>query len=354
MKSTTTKNYETFHAAKAPAGFDPSQPFVVCPWGTVQTRKGPVTVNEHTLAVFRANQKAARRDAVAGDFEHSTLRGKEPVKVSGYYDVDVIPGKGIVATLRSATPDLQFVREGHYPDISPAIERTPAGVVESLHSFAFCRHGEMAHPDLELFSVEVCIDCGGHDEDSPQTKAPHYSTLMTDAQMLADLLSLLTGETIAPDATPEAKMAAIAKAKAKASATPAPAEMSADLITRIDAKLDALEKTVTAFAAADATREVDSLIMEAQRDGKNIGLKRERLVAMGAEGTREYLGTLTAGVVTGGGVNATAADAAKQGKADKVTDVFSAEAIAMMKRNGTDPEEMLAEHNRRIAEAAGE
>lgn len=355
MKSTVTNEVATFRAAQTPKDFNPAEWFVVCPWGTVETRKGPVTVNERTLAVFEANQKALRRDAVAGDFEHNTLRGVEPTPVTGYYSARVTRGVGIEAKLNHATPDLEMVKAGHYPDISPAVERDERGVVQSLHSFAFCRHGEISHPDLEIFSVEVSVEVDGSGDAGGQPKTQPKAHIMSDAEMLAELLSALTGETIAPDASPETKAAALAKAKTAMTAKPA--EMSAgspDKITALSAAVNELKSKITALAAKDGERSVDLLIAEAQTRGKKIGLSRDRLVAMGAEGAKEYLDSLEAGVVIPDGRNNPATASPKSKSGDKPTDVFSADTIAMWKRQGIDPQDMLKRHNERAAAAGTE
>jgi len=351
VKRTVTQQLATFHAARTPQGFDPANEFVVCPWGTVQTRRGPVTVNERTLSVFDSNQRAARRDAVAGDFEHVTLRGKEPCKVAGYWTPRVVRDVGIVVALHHVTPEVDLVKAGHYPDISPAVERDSNGVVEGLHSFAFCRHGEMAHPNLEMFSVEVTVEMDGAEGGcNPNT---NEAPIMTDAEMLAELLSALTGETIAPDASPETKAAALAKAKAAAKPAAAAAEgMSADLaatLTALTADVATLKAEAQTFRASEGERAVDALIAEATGSGKQITLKRERLLALGAEGTREYLAGLTPGVVTPDHRNNPAATAA--GSATKPAEVFSADLIAMFKRNNIDAEEYAKLHKEREAES---
>jgi phage I-like protein len=341
-----------FRAVRAPAGFDPAQDFVVCPWGTIQTRKGPVTVNEHTLKVFAATQKAERRDKVAGDFSHNTLRGPEPIKVAGWWLPRVVANVGIVVSLYSVTPEIKMVTDGHYPDISPAIERNEKGEVEGLHSFAFVRHGEIDHPDLEIFSVE---------SGAPTTPLP-----MTDSQMLAELITALTGEELPADATTEAKIAACAKAKSggklatdnkdkdKDAMTAEERKLFTDLtssVTALAAQVTGLKSEVTAFGVKDAEREVDTLIHRATHvDRKQIGLKRERLIVMGAEGTREYLETLPSGVVKTDGGNRQSNNNVKgantPGKTGKQTgtDVFGAEAAAMLKRNGMDPDKLAKDY----------
>lgn len=354
MKRTVTQHLATFHATRTPQGFDPANEFVVCPWGTVQTRRGPVTVNERTLSVFEANQRAARRDAVAGDFEHGTLKGQEPCKVAGYWTPRVVRDVGIVVALHHTTPEVEMVKAGHYPDISPAVERDANGVVEGLHSFAFCRHGEIAHPNLEMFSVEVTVEMDGAEGgcNPNTTKAP----IMTDAEMLAELLSALTGETIAPDASPETKAAALAKAKAAAKPAAAAAEgMSADVtaaLTTLSADVAALQRDAAAFRAAEGARAVDALIAEATAAGKKPGLKRDRLIALGAEGTREYLASLEPGVVTPDLRNNPAATAA--GSATKPADVFSADTLTMWARNGIDADAMFKKWQARQTEAPAE
>ena len=170
---------------------------------------------------------------------------------------------------------------------------------------------------------------------------------MTDTEMLCDLLSTLTGETIAADATAETKIAALAKAKG---AKAPPAEMSADAIKKLHDRLDT-------FAAENGKRDVLALVAEAQHAGKKISLKLDRLVAMGAEGAKEYLDSLDAGVVkpgAGNNNNLGEANKGKPGKGDKVTDVFSGEQINLFRRNGCDPEDMLKAHNERVLLSAEE
>lgn len=306
-----------------PGGTLPNE-LVLCPWGTTQTRKGTFAVNAYTLSVFAGRQAAMRRDMVAGDFEHGTLTKTEPVRVGCYAVPRVVDGVGIVCSVNHWTPDgKEYVAGGHYPDISPALEVDKNGNVIGLHSFAFVRHGEIDSDALQIFSA---------DQANPKMN------LLT---LLNSVLAALAIDPVKEDATAEDMAAVIAKAEAAAKAKTGEmetveltAEQRAAPLAPIMAEVQRLSAAVVALTAADKSRQIDGMIEAAKANGKAIGLKRETLLAMGADAVGEYLGTLEDNAIPLQGGNG----GAKSGEDVKVK-AFSADQEAMLARMGIKPEE---------------
>jgi phage I-like protein len=309
-----------------PGGTLPNE-LVLCPWGTTKTRKGTFAVNAYTLSVFAARQAAMRRDMVAGDFEHGTLTKTEPVRVGCYAVPRVVDGVGILCSVNHWTPDGQeYVAGGHYPDISPALEVDKEGNVIGLHSFAFCRHGEIDSDALQIFSA---------DQSQPQPM-----NLLT---LLNAVLAALAIDPVKQDATAEDMAAVLAKAEAAAKAKTGVMEATVELtaeqqttpLAPIMAEMQRLSAAVVALTAADKSRQIDGMIEAAKANGKAIGLKRETLLAMGAEAVGEYLATLEENAIPLQGGNG----GAKGGVETKV-EAFSADQKAMFQRMGVTPEDV--------------
>lgn len=226
---------------------------LVCPWGRVETNKGPVVVNDRTLrelAVFQARQKF---DRIAFDFQHQTLKGVEPVKVAGYGTPEVVAGEGIYLTAITYTPEgADVLPGGHYPDISPSVYRHEDGTVYGLHSVAACRQGEI--DGLTLFSAEIEIEI--------KTASMDYK-----AQLIALLAAL--GGTVSPDATDEQITAAVS---ALAKGGGAPAAMSAEIAD--------MKKRLDGFEVAETNRQKAALVAAAGSAGKVIPLSAEGIAAL--------------------------------------------------------------------------
>jgi len=312
-----------------PGGTLPNE-LVLCPWGIRSTRKGRFEVGAHTLAVFSQRQAAMRRDMVAGDFEHGTLKKEDPVRVACYGVPRVVEGVGIVADINHWTPDgKEFVGGGHYPDISPALEVNAAGQVIGLHSFAFCRHGEIADDSLQIFSAD---------------SQPQIMNLLT---LLNAVLAALSIPPVKDNATPEdlaavmAQATAAAKAKSETEVEVEPMSADADKITPILAPLITevrnLRADVVALTAADTTRKIDNLLSAAKAAGKAIGLKPATLYAMGADAVTEYLDSLPENAVPLQGANG---GTGTQSAADAKVEAFSADQKAMFSRMGMTAEEV--------------
>ena len=99
-------------------------------WGKNITSEGEVIVDDLTVRVFSANQKAIGRERVVVDFEHNTVPGTpeykrttEPRAVAGHAHLVCIPGEGIfaeaityTATGKKSAPDFEDVSLAPYCD----------------------------------------------------------------------------------------------------------------------------------------------------------------------------------------------------------------------------------------------
>ena len=131
---------------------------LVGPWGTHQTSKGPIIIDEKTVQEMPRNQKLSNFDRIALDFNHNTVpdsdsyRG-EPAKIAAMGTPSVVSGEGISLNDLSWTPDgRDYVAGNHYIDVSPTVQTSPQNQVIFLHSAALCRTG--AIPGLTLFSSD--------------------------------------------------------------------------------------------------------------------------------------------------------------------------------------------------------
>lgn len=134
----------------------------VAPWGTHNTSKGRVVINETTARELPVNQKRAQYDRVALDFEHNTIpdsqtyRG-EPAKIAAMATPSVVPGEGIIFDALDWTPEgREYIGNNHYCDISPALQFNPQDEAILIHSAAVCRMG--AIPGLTFFSTNPLVE----------------------------------------------------------------------------------------------------------------------------------------------------------------------------------------------------
>lgn len=131
---------------------------VVAKWGSVDTAKGRITINETSAREVPRNQKLANFDRVALDFNHNTVPGSEsykgePAKVAAYASPIVESGIGIVFQEVDWTDEgRHFVGGKHYIDLSPTLQLNAQGEAVFIHSAAVCRQG--AIPGLSLFSAD--------------------------------------------------------------------------------------------------------------------------------------------------------------------------------------------------------
>lgn len=268
-------------------GADKSLPtrLLVVPWGTSQTRLGPVTVNATTLAQFAANQAAAKFDRVAFDFQHATVKAKpgdEPIRVAGYGTPEIVEGEGIYLSAITYTDEGHAVLpQGHYPDISPTVLRNEAGEVMFLHSVGAVRQGEIdgltlfgapAPAVLTALSAEMAGE-GSETADWRAIVVGLLNALGTEPALEADAVTddalAAAADTLATRL--QAKPGAAKRSPQKpATDTPdhTPDAMSAETIAALTERLTALEAN-----QIDTRR--DQLVAQATRDGKVIPLSAE-------------------------------------------------------------------------------
>ncbi len=245
---------------------------IVAPWGSHETNKGTVVVNSTTLAQLPANNRAARFDRVALDFNHNTVPGApahkgEPAKVAAYGNVSVEDGIGIVLSAIEWTPEgREHASNGHYPDVSPAIVQNDAGEVIFLHSAGLARQGEM--DGVTLFSADY----------SPSQ--PNEKRNMNYKALVITILSAL-GFSIPGDASDEdVKKAAedFAEKNKKKPEAETPTALSAaimEAIKPLSAEIEKLKQVQLAAQTNEEKGQRDQLIQRASQEGKVIPLSAE-------------------------------------------------------------------------------
>lgn len=236
---------------------------LVAPWGETKTRKGLVVCNARTLAELPGNQVSEKRDRVAFDFNHNTVKenAPEPIRVAGYGIPEVVEGEGLyLSSIEYTEEGADLLAKGHYPDISPAVVRDKkTGEILLLHSVGACRHGEIdgltlfsASDDLRLstFMAMGDEDEGEDDGDKVELRA-----------VLIGLINGMNPETPLADDASDGDIATAARAVA---AKMKPAEGGAET-TAMSARLDA-------FEAKFEKRERAAMVKQATADGKVIPL----------------------------------------------------------------------------------
>ena len=251
-------------AAKIAADKPLPDRLLVVPWGTTTTRKGLVVCNATTLAQLPGNQAREKYDVVAFDFQHNTVKENvpEPKKVAGHGIPEIVDGEGIYLSSIDYTPEgREYLANGHYPDISPAVVRNEAGEVLFLHSVGACRQGEI--DGLTLFSasddIRLSTFAAAEDETDPaETTEP------------ADLRSLLVG--LLNAINPEAQLAADATDGDIATAARAVAGKMkpSDEVTAMSARITLLEATVGNTAR-------NAIVTRAVAEGKVIPLSSDQI-----------------------------------------------------------------------------
>lgn len=325
---------------------------VVCPWGSRDIgARGKVIVNDKTIAAFAASQKLLGRDGkVAGDFDHNTVEGtvvfladKEPRHVAAWGIAQVERGIGITVTDLTYTPEGKAALEGgHFQDISPAVVRDGEGVVIGLHSFAFCRHGQ-----IDGFTIEQAAATGSLKAKlTALTASDDIKTALTEAFQTAlsptpmkptpELIALFTalGMTLAADADEATVTTALkdAVAKIEAAAKKAPDAMSADM-QAIEGRVTALSTEVKTLQGERDELKRAELIRQATAEGKIIPLSAETLKNTPLDVLADIVKQAKPGEVP--------LNAHQTGKETKGSvEAFSAASIARLEAMGLKPEDV--------------
>jgi phage I-like protein len=313
---------------------------VVVPWGAHGVGgRGSVIVDDRTVAAFSAGQQKLGRDGlVAGDFEHNTVEGtatfnaeKEPRLVAAWGKASIEPGVGIVVEGLSYTPEGEAaLKGGHYQDISPAVIRDKTGLVLGLHSFAFCRHGQIENFTIDLAAAKGALAT------ALSALAESYSPESNPMKPTAELLSLLSllGIEIETEADEAATAAAIAGAteKVKAMIEAKPADVEVD---DMSAKITALSADVTALKSERDELKRAELVRQATAEGKVIPLSAETLKVTPLNVLADIIAQAKPGQVPMQSQQA-AGEAAEAAKPE----AFTPEQIEVFARFGLKPEQV--------------
>lgn len=130
---------------------EPPKRLQLAKWGSNESTKGKVVVNENTVKLLPQMQRLGGFDTVALDFNHNTVPGepaykesKEPREVAANGKPVVIPGEGLFIDDLEWTPQgVKSFSEGHYKDLSPCVKLADDGTVVFMHSAALCRNGSI-------------------------------------------------------------------------------------------------------------------------------------------------------------------------------------------------------------------
>ena len=128
-------------------------------WGESNSVKGPVRLNEASIASLPQRQREMGFEKIALDFEHNTVPGsleyertREPRSVAAYGVPRVVAGEGLFLEALEWTPEGEKAAL-NYADLSPAVQFDEEGNVVFVHSAALTRNG--AVEGLSFFNVTV-------------------------------------------------------------------------------------------------------------------------------------------------------------------------------------------------------
>ncbi|HRI82507.1 MAG TPA: phage protease [Opitutaceae bacterium] len=208
------------------AGTELPKRLLMAKWGRNESVKGPVIVNELTARAVPRLQALAGYQEIALDFQHNTVEGspafkaeREPRKVAAFGSPEVVPGEGIYFNVARWTPEgEEAVKNGHYPDISPAVKfenDAESGVVIFCHSCAVCRQG--AIDGLHVYGADDPARLKQAVATFTAELAGNKTTPMDHKKLLCLLLGL------DPATATDEAITAAAKAKTKAATGDQPA-----------------------------------------------------------------------------------------------------------------------------------
>ncbi|MCW0218220.1 MAG: phage protease [Prosthecobacter sp.] len=314
---------------------------VICPWGSRDIgARGKVIVNQKTVAAFAASQKLLGRDGkVAGDFDHNTVEGhpayladKEPRHVAAWGIAQVEPGIGITVTGLTYTPEGEAaLKGGHFQDISPAVVRDEQGVVIGLHSWAFCRHGQ-----IEGFTIEQAAATGRLKAQLSALSASLPESESAPMKPTPELIALFAalGMSLAPEADEAAVATALKDATTKIEeAKKKPEAMSAE-VQSIKGEITALTTEVKTLQGERDELKRAELLRQAAAEGKVIPLSAETLKVTPLSVLADIVKTAKAGEVPI--TKKTPDGETGRGKVE----TFSAESIERIAALGVTPEDV--------------
>lgn len=295
--------------AQAADDITPPERLVVVPWGETVTPEGTILLDAEAAELLRANMSAARRDTVAGDFDHANAFGRgmgQPRTYAFHAEWAVEEGVGIVLSAIRWTPAGK-ASWANYQDLSPALRTNKAGRITFLDSVALTPYGKI--PGLTLFSAET--------QSAPQpTPTPRNKPMNLDA-----LRKSLTDAGISTEGKDDESLIALAAENLAKLMKPAANDNIAAL---------------TAEVAAITSRARRAEIAAASKEGKSLP-PEDVLLKMSAE---DFSATLSA--AKPGAVNQQR-PAGADGKTAKTGDAeiaFSAEELKVFTAMGVTPEKV--------------
>lgn len=229
----------------------------IASWGRNESAKGPILVDDKSVAAFAANQRALGYDRVAIDYEHNTVPGSEAFKsaaeprpVAGFATPSIVPGDGLYLE------DIQWTPSGrasakNFADLSPAPRLDKDGRVLFLHSAALCRNGALY--DVSFFSADS----------AEPTNEPSMSDIATVLSKLETLNTTL--------ASLDTRLKAVEGSKPEIttlSVTATDGKVTALSVVDLVGRVAGLETKVTAAQTAAESAEKSTLVARFAAEGK--------------------------------------------------------------------------------------
>ena len=252
--------------------------FLVLPWGEFDTRYGRLKVNETTLKVLAANQKAAKRERVHVDFSHNTVPGTkyfmgEPAHLAARRaGIEVVAGEGIYLSAVEWTPEAEKHKHD-YPEVSAAPVTLEDGTVVYLDSVAVCRHAEVEGMVLPLSAETAAALSQSAGPNTPTTQHSNQKEKTMDyKKLLLQILDL--PETASDD---EITKAAEDKGTEEETETAAGGEAGKGAKTGKADAVKTLSASVTSLAQQVESLERGRIVDAAVAAGKIIPLHADEL-----------------------------------------------------------------------------
>jgi phage I-like protein len=271
---------------------------LVLPWGTSQAIDGPVTLDDSSVRVFSATQKARGWDRVALDYEHNTVAGTpahkettEPREVAAFGVPTLVPGEGLYLDALEWTPG-GIKSVANFCDLSPAICFIPGTrTVQGMHSTALCRAGAIA--GLRAFSVDIADEADESTTNQGSLTMEHKVLLAllglgdtaSDDQMLGAAKNI--GTLLASAGSISAMSAEIKDLQSKIVTFSATGDAHKSGIEEIAKRLEKAEGVIVTFSAERVAQERADVIAQAAREGKVLPFSAEAIKSVDLATLRE-------------------------------------------------------------------
>jgi hypothetical protein len=238
-------------------------------WGDNKSTDGNFRAGEKTSAELSANQKKYGFERVAIDFNHCSVPGTDTYKdllaqgqpplIFGYGRVNPVPGDGLYLEDIIWTPlGVQHAR--NFEDLSPAIQ-DEEGEVTLVHSLALTPNGKVE--GLEFFTAQGTPMISKND-DAKEENTKTQKTMLKDKTLT--LLSV-AGMLGLPETAEEKTVLETLSQRLKE--LDAQQRVPAEMITTLNARLEALEKKLADGAKAGEDTERVRMVTLLSAEGKS-------------------------------------------------------------------------------------